>query len=123
MIGLVDLPELGAPFEGGIFAGIGADFLCKKSQQIILLHDEFNGTWQKCKEWAEGLGGVLPSKRYAAILWANISLCFNKQWHWTAEEFSKDYHYAWMQNYAYGYQVQAQKENFLFARAIKLIDL
>jgi len=118
---LNDLPALGQPIEGGIFAGITTT-KDGKHCAVILLDDKPGSrlTWDGAMKWAEALKAALPTRPVAALLFANVGDKFTKDWHWTCEE---DGSCAWYQNFSYGSQDNNHKSYEGRARAVRLIQL
>ena len=80
------LPALGAPLEGGTFAGLIT--LPNGTHNAVVLLPVQGGdlTWQRACEWAKQHGGVLPTRHVVALLFANIRDWLQPGWHWTADE-------------------------------------
>jgi hypothetical protein len=116
------LPALGAAYEGGLFAGLTTD---KEGRHfaIALLPDKPDAklAWKKAVDWADSVGGVLPTRPVAALLFANAKDQFEPEWHWTSEAF--DGSYAWSQYFYYGFQGFSPKSYEGRARAVRLIQL
>lgn len=60
-------------------------------------------------EWAKSIGGDLPTKLEAAMLFAHAKAEFKPEWYWTNETLidqddPEDTAYAWVQSFNYGYQ-------------------
>lgn len=118
---ITELPAIGQPLESGIFAGITSTV--EGHFAVILLADKpaANLTWKKAMNWAEKVGGTLPSRPVAAMLFANLKHQFNPEWHWTCESFVSSG--AWIQNFLYGYQYDSYESAELRSRAVRLIQL
>jgi hypothetical protein len=117
------LPAVGAQFEGGIFCGITTT-KDGVHAAVVLLADKPAGEldWQAAKAWAAEVGGELPTRPVAALLFANAKDQFEEEWHWTSEEFGASC--AW---YCYvfggGSQSYDHKSYEGCARAVRLIPL
>lgn len=119
--------SLGAPLEGGTFAGI----LTLPSGQhvaVALLTDKPNEelNWAAAKKWAESVGGELPTRPVAAMLFANANANakgqFEPEWHWTSEAYSGSG--AWIQSFGDGDQDTCHVDNGgSCARAVRMIPL
>jgi hypothetical protein len=116
------LPPLGAPLDGGIFCGLTTDKEGKHFA-VALLPDKPDGglPWKKAIAWAESVDGMLPTRPVAALLFANARDEFDKDWHWTSEQYSAGY--AWLQLFGHGYQDYDVKSYEGRARAVRLIHL
>ena len=116
------LPTLGAPLDGGIFAGV---ITRKDGTHCAVVRLPDNGTkltWKKAMAWAEQQGGELPTRPVAAMLFANIKAMLPKDgWHWTSEE--DDACYAWGCSFGDGSQGYGRKSYEGGAVAVRLIPL
>ena len=117
-----DLPAPGQPLQGGIFAGLttapdGQHFA------VVLLADKpaTRLDWQAACAWVEAVGGTLPTRPVAAMLFANAKDAFDPTWYWTADEV--DGSYAWGQYFGYGVQISHSKSYEGRARAVRLIPV
>jgi hypothetical protein len=119
---LADLPALGQPLEGGLFAGLTTT-PDGTHHAVVLLPDkpEAKLTWKKAMNWAEKLGAALPTRPVAALLFANAKASFDPEWHWTSESF--DGSYAWDQGFNRGTQGYGHKSYDGQCRAVRLIQL
>lgn len=79
-----ELPAVGKPLAEGIFAGITST---KKGHFAVILRPEqgSNLTYRQAKAWAKKLGGELPTRPVAAMLFANLKKLLREEWHWTAD--------------------------------------
>jgi hypothetical protein len=113
---------LGSPLEGGTFQGI-LTLPSGVHVAVVLLADkpdeELN--WADAKKWAESVGGELPARPAAAMLFANAKAQFEPEWHWTSEAYSGSY--AWLQYFSYGYQSAGYVTSKSCARAVRMIPL
>lgn len=114
---------LGAPLEGGTFAGI-LTLPNGTHAAVVLLADkpseELN--WADAKKWAESVGGELPARPAAAMLFANAKAQFEAEWHWTAEACGGSD--AWFQFFGSGGQGTGHVDGSgSCARAVRMIPL
>lgn len=93
MMKLQDLPAVGHPLDGGIFAGLTATKDDTHCAVVLLPAAGTDLTWKKAKTWAEEQGGELPSRSVATLLFVNCKPHLQPRWHWTADEL--DASYAW----------------------------
>lgn len=120
-ISLAGLPTIGSDLDGGIFVGLttkpdGTHFA------VVLLPDVgTNLTWTKAKAWAKKLGGELPSRPVAALLFANVKSALQPRWHWTNEE--DDTSSAWICHFFSGNQYYDHKSYAGGAVAVRQIPL
>lgn len=119
---IASLPAVGQPLEGGIFAGV---ITTKEGAHcaVVLLADKPDARppWKKAMTWAAQVGGRLPSRPVAAMLYANCKAQFEAAWHWTSDEF--DGSYAWRCGFSHGGQYYHHKSFEGCARAVRLIHL
>ena len=115
------LPALGAPLEGGTFAGL-ITLPNGTHNAVVLLPALGDGLdwWEAC-EWANKHGGVLPTSSMAAILFANTKDRLQSKWHWTADEQGPAS--AWSCHFGNSYQDYLRKSFFSSAVAVRLILL
>ena len=115
------LPALGAPLENGTFAGVitqsnGAHFA------VVLLPDRGSKlTWKKAMNWAKKLGGELPTRPAAAMLFANAKASLPRGWYWTNE--AADASYAWSCYFGTGHHYGHLKSYEGSAVAVRLIQI
>jgi hypothetical protein len=113
---------LGAPLEGGSFQGI-LTLPSGAHVAVILLADkpdeELN--WSDAKKWAESVGGELPARPAAAMLFANAKDKFESEWHWTSEAYGGSF--AWVQGFGDGGQGTYHVVISYCARAVRMIPL
>lgn len=113
---------IGAPLEGGSFQGI-LTLPSGAHAAVVLLADKPGEelTWADAKKWAESIGGELPARPAAAMLFANAKDQFEAEWHWTSEAYGGSV--AWIQGFGYGYQGTHLVVNDICARAVRMIPL
>ena len=121
---------LGAPLEGGTFAGV---ITLKDGTHVAvaLLADKPDErlTWADAKAWAEGIDGQLPTRPMAALLYANAKGQFTPDWYWTSDSLEadtgnkRDASCAWYCHFCNGYQLHGVKSYAGCARAVRLIHL
>lgn len=121
IIKFANLPTLGAPLEGGIFAGVTT----RKDGThcaVILLPGQVEGlSWSKATTWAKEQCGELPTRPVAALLFSTVKDSLRAAWHWTADEYSAAY--AWVCGFGHGYQDGYHKDISFAAVAVRLIPL
>jgi hypothetical protein len=95
---------LGAQLEGGTFQGI-LTLPSGTHVAVVLLADKPDSelNWADAKKWAESVGGELPARPAAALLFANAKNQFEPEWHWTSEAYGGSS--AWIQHFGNGLQL------------------
>ncbi len=127
---LSSLPHIGQPINEGTFQGVitgkdGTHFA------VVLLNAKPEGRmdWRHAKEWAESIGGQLPTRPVAALLYANAKSHFEATWYWTGDPLEADTgdeddaSYAWYCYFIYGNQNNYHKSAEGGAVAVRLIPL
>jgi len=51
--------------------------------------------WQEAMDWADSVGGSLPSLQEQALLFANCKPHLKPEWHWSSQTHEGDASYAW----------------------------
>jgi len=120
-----ELPAIGSPFDGGIYAGISRGENGQPDAPLILLNEKPDDSldWNDAMKWAEGLGNDarLPTLCESALLYAHLKDQFEPRWHWTSTQYSSDF--AYVQGFAVGSQGYAHKDNTLRARAVRRLSV
>jgi hypothetical protein len=118
------LPEIGQPLVAidGIYAGVSSSRE-QPHYVLVLLNAKPSErlTWDEAIEWAKSVGGELPTRPEAAMLFANVPDEFEKRWHWTSTQYSDAG--AWTQYFNYGYQRADFKSYEGWARAVRRFDV
>lgn len=80
------LPALGAKLDDGIFVGLTTTE-GSAQEVIVLLPDRCTGlNWEEAKEWAASVGGSLPTRIEAALLFANAMDHLHVDRYWTSQD-------------------------------------
>jgi hypothetical protein len=116
-----DLPTLGADLEGGTFEGLTTRKDGTHCAVVLLPDRAKNHTWKKATDWAQKLGGELPTRPVAALLFTNAKAKLKPQWHWTEDEY--DAKYAWTCDFHRGHRHIDRKSDEVSAVAVRLIPL
>jgi hypothetical protein len=117
-------PNIGSKGLHGIYAGTArADD--QGPDHILEVLDEAPNkmTYDDAMKWAASVGGTLPTRKQAALLFANVPELFEKEWYWTCEQYAGDEGYAWFQHVDYGNQRNSRKDDELRARAVRRLNL
>lgn len=86
---------------------------------IILLVGDKKLDWAKAKEWAESIGGDLPSRVEQALLYATAPDEFKKDAYWSNTLHASYSDFAWCQSFSYGHQGNCYTSSELRARAVR----
>ena len=60
-------------------------------------------TWQAAMDWAESIGGSLPSRQELSLIFANCKPHLEAAWHWSHETHEDNASYAWYCYFGDGY--------------------
>ena len=116
-----NLPAIGEPYEGGIYAGL--TLLGNRVKALVLLPGDEELKWKDAIAWAEKQDGVLPSRVDALILWQNLPNEFKKEAYWTGTQLAASSGYAWYQNFGYGGQLINDIRYKLRARSVRRLEI
>lgn len=117
----LDLPAIGAAFEGGIFAGITLHN--DQRAALVLLPGDEEKNHANAVAWAAEQGGVLPSRIDGIVLFKNLRGEFKRDWYWTSEEVAGDADCAWIQLFSYGGQSGGRKSYVFRCRAVRRVAI
>ena len=53
-------------------------------------------TWQAAMDWADSIGGALPTRQEQALLFANCKTHVRPEWHWSSQTHEDDASFAWI---------------------------
>jgi hypothetical protein len=84
----------------GVHAGTarGIDGAVDYTVEVVEAQPDRRLTWQEAQKWAESVGGALPTRREAALLFANVPELFETDYgYWTSERYAGGESYAWCQ--------------------------
>ena len=115
------LPAVGAPFEGGKFVGITTQPDGTHCAVALLSDQGSELNHSQAAAWAEGLGGTLPTRPIAALLFANVKTLLRPRWHWLQE--TEGASYAWHCHFDGGSQDILHKSYEGSAVAVRCIPL
>jgi hypothetical protein len=127
---LSDVPPLGAPLAGGTFCGL-ITLADGTHHAVVLLPDisPTDLTHQRALAWAASVGGTLPTRPVAALLYSTRKPVLRPCWHWISEAIdadtsdADDASYAWFCFFLNGSQVNGHKSAEGAAVAVRLIQL
>lgn len=113
------LPSIGAPLDGGQFAGVISQPNGTVTAVVLLPGHAENLTFAQAKAWAKQQGGQLPSRLVAALLYAHMRGSLLPEYHWTSE--IQGASYAWRCSFYYGSQSSGHESWQACAVAVRLI--
>lgn len=120
-LSLSQLPAIGEPLEGGAFAGIVTMPDGKHAAVVLLPERGKDLDHPAAAAWAQDLGGQLPTRPIAAMLFANCKPLLQPRWHWCLETAGASY--AWGCYFSSGTQSGFHKRFDGSAVAVRLIPL
>lgn len=106
------LPEVEIELQPGErYVGPVLDADGKVEHHLVLMPQRPDGTlnWQAAMEWAESIGGAIPTRQEQALLYANCKPHLTPAWHWSSETYEDDASYAWLCNFYDGLQDDLRK--------------
>ena len=113
------LPQIGAAFEGGIYAGLTIHDNTPMAL-VLLAGDVEDKQWKDAITWAKDQGGELPSRFDALVLFTNLRSEFKDYDYWLATPDAGD-DAAWCQDFDGGGQFYWHKDSELRARAVRRV--
>jgi hypothetical protein len=93
-------------FPGEHYAGPVLDESGKVTHHLVLMAQQPDGklNWQAAMDWAEEVGGTLPTRQEQALLFANCKPHLQPAWHWSSETHADDASFAWHCDFDLGSQ-------------------
>jgi hypothetical protein len=121
-IPLASLPALKQPLSEGTFCGV-ITLPDGKHYAVLKLEAKAPARmpWEKAMAWAQEVGGQLPSRAIAALLFSVAKELFEPDWHWTNEPDGSAY--AWGCYFLNGSQFYYTQRSKGCAVAVRLIPL
>ena len=91
---------------GEHYAGAVLDANGQHMHHLVLMAAKPEGDldWNSALEWAEEVGGALPTRQEQALLLANCKPHLQPRWHWSCEQHETEASYAWFCYFDDGYQ-------------------
>ena len=124
------LPALGAPLAGGLFAGLTTTKAGQHAAVVLLpAKPDKPLNWANATAWAESVGGQLPTRPVAALLYANVKSQLQPKRHWTSDTLDADTgdsdyaSSAWVCHFSLGNQTSSHESFEGSAVAVRLIPL
>lgn len=96
---------------GERYAGAVLDEAGQHQHHLVMLADRPDNklTWQAAMDWADTVGGALPTRQEQALLYANCKPHLKPEWHWSSETHENDASSAWYCTFGYGFQLSDRK--------------
>ncbi|VVD91084.1 hypothetical protein PCO31110_01623 [Pandoraea communis] len=88
---------------------------------VILLPGDVEKTWTEAMKWAKEAGGDLPNRVEQALLYANHSDRFKKDWYWSNQKDEDGF--AWYQYFLNGSQSGISQYYRLRAVAVRRLPI
>lgn len=106
------LPEVEIELQPGErYVGPVLDADGKLAHHLVLMPQRPDGklNWQAAMEWAESIGGAIPTRQEQALLYANCKPHLTPAWHWSSETYQDDASCAWGCIFYDGFQDSSRK--------------
>jgi hypothetical protein len=96
---------------GEHYAGAVLDEHGRHMHHVILMAARPNNKmgWEDARQWAEDVGGDLPTRQELALLYANCKPHLPEVWAWSGEEHKDDASFAWGCDFDDGIQSLSHK--------------
>ncbi len=111
------ISQLPALAEGEIFIGAYCGPDGRMTAFTLLPGDQDSVTWAAALEWAKSIGGDLPNRVEALLLFVHAKGLFEERAYWACDH--DENAWAWYQNFGYGPQYSLHKDDELRARAVR----
>jgi hypothetical protein len=110
--------------EGELYAGLILGRQGEPDHHLILLPGSAaDVSWPAARDWTAERGGMLPTRRELALLFANLREEFDRAWYWSSEQHETRAQLVWGQNFASGIQTVYGRPFRGNARAVRRIDI
>lgn len=114
--------------EGEIYIGAIGNKAGDLYHLVLLPGDNDRAPQAQQIEWAKSIGGNLPTKLEAMMLFVHAKDQFQDTAYWTGETFidpddEEDAAWAWYQYFGYGLQGSHRKDSALRARAVRRLPI
>ncbi|MBR8443258.1 DUF1566 domain-containing protein [Burkholderia cenocepacia] len=116
------IPQLA---EGEIYVGVVANTAGELHHVILLPGDNDDATWQAQMEWAQSIGGDLPTRIEHLFLLANHRDQFQPDAYWSNQPDTDPGYsgWAWYQTFDNGLQDNLRQGSELRARAVRRLPI
>lgn len=106
---------------GETYVGLATDPEGKSAHHVVLLPGDVEKNWADAKAWAASIGGELPTRTEALLLFHTRRAEFQRTWYWTSQQRAYAPSYAWFQNFSWGGQGSADLSYECRARAVRRV--
>ncbi|UTV56404.1 DUF1566 domain-containing protein [Burkholderia arboris] len=116
------IPQLA---EGEIYVGVVANTAGELHHVILLPGDNDDASWQAQMEWAQSIGGDLPTRVEMLFLLENHRDEFERDAYWSNQPDTDPGYsgWAWYQDFDGGFQNGYLQGNELRARAVRRLSI
>lgn len=115
-----ELPKLN---PGELYAGLATDIDGKTVHHVVLLPGDVQKNWTDAKAWAASIGGELPTRTEALLLFHTQRAEFQRTWYWTSQQHADGPQFAWCQDFDWGDQGYSGLSFECRARAVRRVPL
>ena len=106
---------------GELYAGLATDPEGKSAHHVVLLPGDVEKSWHDAKAWAASIGGELPTRTEALLLFHTQRDAFKRDWYWTSQQRADDPSFAWCQFFYWGSQGSLALSWEFLARAVRRV--
>jgi len=119
-------PEIDIELQPGeLYAGpvLGASGHLMHHLVVMAQRPTDDLAWQAAMDWAQRIGGALPTRQELSLIFANCKPHLKPEWHWSSEVHESDAPYAWYCYFSNGYINYNHKSYLGSAVAVRLITI
>ncbi len=88
---------------------------------LMAQHPTGKLAWQAATDWADSIGGTLPTRQEQALLFANCKTHVKPEWHWSSQTHEDDASFAWSCVFDDGGQDDSHKSYEFSAVAVRRV--
>lgn len=110
--------------DGERYAGAVLDDNGNIKHHLVLMAEQPDDTmmWKAAMDWAQSVGGSLPTRQEQALLYANCKPHLKASWHWSSETYEGNSGYAWCCYFNNGGQNYVHKDYRGSVRAVRRVN-
>ncbi|VWB83183.1 hypothetical protein BLA13014_03836 [Burkholderia aenigmatica] len=118
----VSIPQLA---DGEIYLGIVTNTAGERHHVVLLPGDNDDASWQAQMDWAQSIGGELPTRVEMLFLLENHRDEFERDAYWTCQQDTDPGYsgWAWFQGFGLGDQSSTRQDDELRARAVRRLPI